>query len=153
MIELLETHYIAAIDQCTAIGNLLKSPILRIDSLVFYALNKNITKEAAAKNSQFIDMIKEVVKDKALYFSNQLNLTLSIQKTLSGISKNIIRLQFDMLNQNGDERFFFNHQHCQLFSRLNMKGIITPIINGFFSVLKNIIIRIDSSFLFKWCCI
>jgi len=139
LIELLETSYIALIDECSFMGYLLKSPILRIESLFFVALNHKISTSAAEANSQYINMIKECVKEGALYFSRDFDFTYNMQTLLTGISNNKLG--------NGDIRYFFNKIHLKLFIEENIQDAITPVIYGFFSVLFKL--YIDASFQYR----
>jgi hypothetical protein len=134
IIDLLETSYVAVMDRCTLMGYLLRAPVLRIDSLFFCAVNKQISPDAAAKNATYLNMINECVQARSLYFSPELNMTLRMQSLINGIAANTIRPASDHVSANTDARFFFNRVHCQFFLDNMMYDMITPTIQGFFAV-------------------
>ena len=124
MIDLLETSYVTLIDKCSFMGRILKSPILRIESLFFIALVYKISTPASKANAQYIKMIKECVKQEALYFSKDFDFTYNIQTLFNGIPNNKLG--------NGDGRYFFNKAHLQLFIDNNISELINQVIYGFF---------------------
>ncbi len=130
---LLETAYVGMVDHCTLMGYLLNSPVLRVDSLFFCALNKHISKAASVKNAEYLNMINECVKDKALYFARDFSLTRNIQGIVDGITQQKFTAR-DLPTTYSDDRFFFNKTHSTYLIQNGMQALITPLIYGFFAV-------------------
>jgi len=107
-------------------GCMLKSPILRIDSLFFIALNHHISITAAENNEKYLNMVRECVSQKALYFAKQFNFTFNTSVYLANLSKDRMPA--------GDDRYYFNIMHVQQFIDWGITDILTPVIYGFFAV-------------------
>ena len=135
IVDLVETKYIITIDSCTLIGNLLNSPIFRIDSVSFCRVGKNVSKSAGTRNANCISMMKQAIEDKSMYFSRDFSLTLSAQSILDKIASGVIKAGNPMSCLYSEDRFFVNKKHCQVFYENRMYEMIIPVIHGFVDVL------------------
>ncbi len=134
VIELLEGKYLATIDSCDLVGELLHVPVYRVAEVSFVQINKSISKDSRAKNLSYTDMIKKMVEDGAMYFTQEFSLTLNVQTLITKMSTGALKSGDPASRLQSEDRFFLNKKHCQFFQDHGLNDMITPLIYGFFAV-------------------
>lgn len=73
-----QNTYVILIKSASAVGEILKAPIFRVESLQFLPLFSN-SNDVQAADKQYIDMILNLQKPRSFFFSYKLDLTKRIQ--------------------------------------------------------------------------
>ena len=124
---------LAVVKECKLIGYILNYPIYRIDGMRYFDISHpNFIGKQNLLSTQMMD---KVVAYKSLYFSTEINLTCTMQKSLG---KNNEDLQTD-------DRFFYNQKHTFIFEENHLQMLILPIIQGYVAVIYIIFIYIDQT--------
>ena len=74
------------IEEASIVGQLLRGTVYKVEKLMFVPLNYNAKMQIDPEDLPFVDMIKTVEKEKAFYFSYDIDLTKNMQVTLTEIS-------------------------------------------------------------------
>jgi hypothetical protein len=85
-IKLSKVSHLILIEEASIVGQLMRGTVYKVEKLMFVPLNYNAKMEIDAEDLPFVDMIKTVEKEKAFYFSYEIDLTKNMQVTFQEIA-------------------------------------------------------------------
>ena len=86
-IKLKSVPHLILIEEASIVGQFMRGVIYKVEKLMFVPLNHNAKMQTPSEDLPFIEMIKKVEKEKAFYFSYDIDLTKSMQVTLLEITE------------------------------------------------------------------
>jgi hypothetical protein len=85
-IKLAKVSHLILIEEASIVGQLMRGTVYKVEKLMFVPLNYNAKMQIDSEDLPFVDMIRTVEKEKAFYFSYDIDLTKNMQLTLQEIS-------------------------------------------------------------------
>ena len=86
-IKLAKVSHLILIEEASIVGQLMRGTVYKVEKLMFVPLNYNAKMQIDSEDLPFVDMIRTVEKEKAFYFSYDIDLTKNMQLTLQEISQ------------------------------------------------------------------
>ena len=74
-IRLASLGYLVLIEEASLQGQLMKSNIFKVEKLMFIPLRNDSSRMVAKEDQVFVDMLNKIQKEKAFYFSYDIDLT------------------------------------------------------------------------------
>jgi len=86
-IKMKKNSHLILIEEASLVGQVLKGNIFKVEKLLFVPLTYSGKMTIDSEDYQYVQMIKNLVNEKALYFSYDIDLTRNMQSTISEIQQ------------------------------------------------------------------
>ena len=124
-------YYLLGVSKAKFMGKILNSRIFKIEELIFLSNVSNDNNNLiSADDEKYINMVKDFLKRNNLYFSDTLDLTVSLQKTFTNKSTK----QSSCVFPHTITHFCWNFNMASQLDINGMENFVAPVINGFFSL-------------------
>jgi hypothetical protein len=124
-------YYLLGVSKATFMGKILNSRVFKIDELVFLSsVSRDNNNIIPPEDEKYLNMIRDFMERNTLYFSDSLDLTVSMQKTFSNSSTKNSSFVFP----HTIPHFCWNYAMARLLDINGMENFIAPVINGFLSL-------------------
>ncbi|KAI3704474.1 hypothetical protein L1987_74695 [Smallanthus sonchifolius] len=138
MLKLLEGSYLLVITDCESVGTYLGHPIFKVLSLKVFPCDhslRNSPEEQKRMESEFSRMLKVAEETHGLYFSYDVNITLSVQRLNDlGHESKLLPLW-----RQAEPRFLWNNYMLEVFIDSKLDPYMLPVIQGSFSSFQSAI--------------
>jgi hypothetical protein len=126
-------YYLLAVSKATFMGKILDSRIFKVDELVYLSsVSRDNNNVIPQEDEKYINMVKDFLQRNTLYFSDSMDLTLTLQKTFTN-SKDRIRNSSSIFPHT-ISHFCWNYNMAGKLDINGMENFVAPVINGFFSL-------------------
>lgn len=141
-IDAKETNYLMVIDRSILIGTIMGHKVFKIDSVQFipYSSNHTLIKTSKSKYSyckddeKLIEQIRCFLNRNTLYFSNTLDLSISMMQLAKNVGTEKPKFNDSTLFRNSQLNFIWNFKNTRIFDNELLTNIIHPVVNGYIGI-------------------
>lgn len=135
VIEAKDSNYLVVIDKTTLIGTIVGHKVFSIDHVTFLSY-ENSNKQPSVADEFHINQVRDFLKRNSLYFSNTLDLSVSIHQIAKN-SRGNSKTNDSNLFRNSKVHFLWNYSNTRSLDDELLVNIVHPTINGYIGIQIN----------------